>query len=269
MSRVGFVQYDVRYGDWSANTTAARALIDGAGDSDLWVLPELAFSGYDFPDRDAAAALSEPVEDGPTRALLAEWAADFGAAFVAGYPERDGARIYNAAMAVLPDGTAYNYRKLHLFNREADWSDPGDASPPVFETGAGRVGLMICFDWHFPETARCLALAGAQIIAHPSNLVLPWCQRAMFARCIENRVYAITANRIGTETQAGRELTFTGGSQVLSPLGEALAQAPNDAPAVGVVEIDPAKADDKVVAGRNHVFDDRRVEHYAGLMDRR
>jgi predicted amidohydrolase len=125
--------------------------------------------------------------------------------------------------------------------------------------------MMICFDWVFPETARCLALEGAQIIAHPSNLVLEWCQRAMFARSVENRVFTVTANRIGTEDRAGRKLTFTGASQIVSPSGEYLVRAPGTEEHVAVAELDPAEADDKHVTELNDLWQDRRPELYRRL----
>jgi len=72
--------------------------------------------------------------------------------------------------------------------------------------------MMICFDWFFPESARTLALKGAQLILHPSNLVMPYCQDAMITRSIENRVFSITSNRIGREGG----YNFTGKSQIVS-----------------------------------------------------
>jgi predicted amidohydrolase len=125
--------------------------------------------------------------------------------------------------------------------------------------------MMICFDWFFPECARSLALRGADIIAHPANLVLPWCQRAMFARSVENHVFTVTANRIGTETRAGRSLTFTGGSQILSPNGEQLVAAPVTGEHAGVTQVDLTMARDKTTAGRNDLFGDRKPELYPGL----
>src|SRR5690606_7868619 len=101
---------------------------------------------------------------------------------------------------------------------------------------------------------------GAQILAHPSNLVLAFCQRAMFARCVENRVFAITANRIGTESIAGRTLTFTGASQVLDIEGNVLVSAPIDAEQVAFAEFDPSRADNKQVTAHNNLFTDRRVD---------
>ncbi|MEZ4690386.1 MAG: nitrilase-related carbon-nitrogen hydrolase [Ignavibacteria bacterium] len=76
--------------------------------------------------------------------------------------------------------------------------------------------MMICFDWFFPETARTLALKGAQIICHPSNLVMAYCQTAMFTRALENRVFTITANRIGYDVRENKELFFTGESVIVS-----------------------------------------------------
>jgi predicted amidohydrolase len=236
-----------------------------APDFDLLVLPELAFSGYDFRDRDELHALAEPFSNGPTAGLLHELAHARNAVIVAGYAERTPEGCYNSAMLMCPDGAAHNYRKIHLFNREQDVFLPGDAPPAVVETPAGRIGMMICFDWFFPETARCLALAGAQIIAHPSNLVLPWCQRTMFARSLENAVHTITCNRIGTEARTDRSLTFTGASQILNTKGEILASAPTDREALGVAALDPDEADDKSIAGRNDRFGNRRPEMYERL----
>lgn len=260
-----YLQYEVAFGDWSANAATIRRLLAGAPNFDLLVLPELAFSGYDFRDRDELESLAEPFADGPTNGLLRELAHERNTVIVAGYAERAPEGCYNAAMLVCPDGAAHNYRKIHLFNREQDVFLPGNAPPTVVDTPAGRIGMMICFDWFFPETARCLALAGAQIIAHPSNLVLPWCQRAMFARSLENAVFTITANRIGTEARTDRTLTFTGASQILNTRGETLASAPTDREDIGIATLDPTQADDKSIAGRNDRFGDRRVEFYDRL----
>jgi predicted amidohydrolase len=254
----------VRFGAPEENAATARRLAAGLR-ADLLVLPELALSGYDFPDEAALAPLAEPFGQGPAAALAAELAAETGATVVLGYAERVPGGFHNSALLHTPGGACHNYRKAHLFNREQDLFLPGAAPPPVIDTPAGRVGLMICFDWFFPEVARSLALRGAQVLAHPSNLVLPWCQRAMFARSVENAVFSMTANRVGTERQAGRALTFTGGSQVLDPDGAVLAAAQADAEAVLCVEADLARANDKTRAGRNDLFGDRRPALYPGI----
>jgi predicted amidohydrolase len=263
---VGYGQFEVAFGDWQRNADQIDRMVKANMRADLLVFPELALSGYDFRDREEVGGHAEPFGEGPTSRLLGSLAASCATTLVAGYAERAGDACYNACLLALPDGTLHNYRKIHLFNREKDLFAPGDAPPPVFDTPAGHVGLMICFDWFFPETARCLALQGAEIIAHPSNLVLPWCQQAMFARSVENRVFTITANRIGTEERAGRSLTFTGGSQVLSPTGRCLVRAGQEEVGAGLADIDPAEADDKRVASLNDLWKDRRPALYSALL---
>lgn len=257
-----FLQHAPLFGDVAGNLAVMEALLPEA---DLIVLPELAATGYDFVDRAEALALAEPFGEGPCAAACLRWAKERRCTVVMGYAERVGERAYNSALTAAPDGALTNYRKIHLYSRENDLFEPGDAPAPVIDTPAGRIGVMICFDWFFPETARSLALRGAQIIAHPSNLVMPYCQRAMFARSVENRVYMITANRIGAEERAGRRLVFTGGSQILSPTGETLASAPVDAVHTATAMIEPERADDKALNPYNDLIECRRPDLYAGL----
>ena len=135
---------------------------------------------------------------------------------VAGFAEQAVQGLYNSAAAVSAAGVIQVYRKTHLFADEKMLFLPGDTGFRIFEDAGARIGMMVCFDWYFPESARTLALAGVQIIAHPSNLVLPHCQIAMVTRCLENHVFAVTTNRFGIEALGdGRSLTFTGESQVL------------------------------------------------------
>ena len=125
-----------------------------------------------------------------------------------------------------------------------------------------KVGIMICFDWMFPETMRTLALKGADLIAHPANLVMPYCQKAMVTRCLENHVFAITANRIGTEQRGDDKFIFTGGSQITSCKGELLSSAPKDDVYVDFVNIDVEKAREKELNVYNNIITDRRTEFY-------
>ena len=126
---------------------------------------------------------------------------------------------------------------------------------------------MICFDWIFPESARILALKGADIIAHPSNLVLPYCQDAMITRSIENGVFTVTTNRIGSEKRGGKkELKFTGGSQVTGTKGEVLLKANDVEDKLGIVEIVPEKARDKQITQYNNIITDRRKSLYNDLI---
>lgn len=261
----GYFQYEVIYGDWERNAECVREAVSGLRGPGLLVLPELAFTGYDFVDAETTRAAAEPFGQGRSFHLLRQLAESTDLTIFAGYPEISDGAVYNSAMCVEPSGAAHNYRKLHLFNREKTLFAPGNVPPRAFDTALGRIGMMVCFDWFFPEVARCLALDGAALIAHPSNLVLPWCQRAMFARSVENRVFTITANRIGTETQASRSLTFTGGSQVMSPKGETLAQAPTDMAEAQLIPLDLADAANKQLNEYNHLFDDRRREFFSTL----
>jgi len=122
--------------------------------------------------------------------------------------------------------------------------------------------MMICFDWQFPESARSLALRGAQIICHPSNLVLPWCQEAMKTRSLENRVFSITSNRTGTEINGEYKQYFTGKSQILGTKGEILIRMNDTEEGIYSVVIDPELASDKKVSEVNSVFADRRPSMY-------
>jgi predicted amidohydrolase len=162
-----------------------------------------------------------------------------------------------------PDGFIGVYRKTHLFAEEKLWFSPGDTGFRVWQTPIGNIGIMVCFDWFFPESARTLALKGADLIAHPANLVLPYCPDAMPTRCLENRVYAVTANRTGREQRGGKErLEFIGTSEIVSPAGEVLCRAARDSEEFGSAEIDIAAARNKNLNPFNNLFEDRRKEYY-------
>ena len=124
---------------------------------------------------------------------------------------------------------------------------------------------MICFDWIFPESVRSLALLEAEIIAHPANLVLPYCQKAMVTRCVSNRVFAVTSNRIGNENRGEDNFNFTGASQITAPNGKILSSAPIDQGSVDVVEIDLEKARNKKLNEFNNLISDRRKDLYFNL----
>jgi predicted amidohydrolase len=127
---------------------------------------------------------------------------------------------------------------------------------------------MICFDWFFPESMRTLALLGAEVIAHPSNLVLPYCPHAMPVRCLENMVYAITANRVGVENRKeDQTLKFTGQSQIISPKGKILIRASEDEEVLLGSKIVPEISRDKALNPLNDIFKDRRPGSYGPLLE--
>ncbi len=262
---VAAVQTSPAFGCVDANLDQALALIPGG--CDLAVLPELFATGYQFRSRDEVAAFAEDLGPGtvagPVVTRLGAHAAATGTTLVAGLVERDGPRLFNSAVLLRPDGTHDAYRKVHLFLDEKLLFDPGDRPFPVFRACGTTVGLMICFDWIFPEAARSLALGGAKVIAHPCNLVLPWCQEAMVTRCLENAVHAVTANRVGCEDRTGSELVFSGGSQVVAPRGERLARLPSTGTGAAVARIEPGTPDTQLTL-RNDVLGDRRPGLYRG-----
>jgi len=263
MFTAGFVQFCPERHNVARNVATLEALLRGVK-ADLLVLPELANSGYMYAAPDELAPFAEAADgSGPFLTALSRLAADMDGVIVSGFAEQGAGGLYNSAAAVGPDGVLRDYRKTHLFADEKSLFLPGDTGFGVFEWRGVRIGMMVCFDWFFPESARTLALRGAQVIAHPANLVLPYCQTAMVTRCLENRVFAITANRHGAESLDGKTLTFTGASQMLDTLGRRLLAAPVDGDLAAVCAIEPILADDKRVGMRNHLFGDRRPALYA------
>jgi predicted amidohydrolase len=265
MIRIAAVQTGPRFGEVARNLEEVRTLVRSQA-ADLYVLPELFATGYLFENRDEVARFAEEYPGGPVSSFLAGLSRETGALIAGGFAERtrDG-KLYNSGALFDHGRPLACYRKIHLFDREWSWFDPGDLPPRAHASPAGRVGPMICFDWIFPETARALALEGAQILAHMANLVLPFCQEAMVTRCLENRVFAVTANRTGRDERGATALAFTGRSQILGPDGARLAQASPDRAEIIVAEVDPARADEKRITAANDLFRDRRPGLYGAL----
>jgi predicted amidohydrolase len=260
--KVGFVQNNPRFGEVESNLTRIEELLNGQS-ADLLVLPELCATGYQFTSQKEAKALAEPIADGPSTRAIQKMAQTMNGTIIAGVAELDGEAVYNSAVVIGPNGVQGHYRKVHLFDSELDIFQPGNERLPVFDIGPAKVGIMICFDWRFPESARALALQGADIIAHPSNLVLTHCPQAMITRCLENRVFAITADRVGLEERvADQPLKFMGQSQVVDPNGEILYRASIDEEEMQIVEIDITIARNKRINPRNDIFLDRREDLY-------
>lgn len=253
--RIGFLQLRVKFGEVRTNVRRAVSLLGKVSDATI-VLPELFNTGYLFKNLKELDSLSEPVPRGYTTTEMKKIAVKRNLNLVFGLAQKKGRSYYNAAVFVSARGKVEVYQKIHLFDREKLFFSPGQSLKVVNAAGT-RLGLMVCFDWIMPEVARVLALKGAQILAHPANLVLPWGQDAMRTRCIENRVFGVTANRIGSERRGTLNLTFTGGSQIVSPSGEILVSAGDRSDSLKVIEIDTALADDKRVTPANDIFQDR------------
>ena len=255
--RLGVVQNSPKFLKAPQNLKACFELM-GRQQADLWVLPEFFASGYNFKTKKEAGKCAETAT-GPMAALLKAYSVKNGCAIVAGFPEKAGSKLYNSS--ILVNGAKGRvYRKTHLFGGEKKHFSPGDTGFWVENVNEVKVGVMICFDWFFPESARTLALKGAEIIAHPSNLVLPWGPEGMKIRSLENRVFSATANRVGAE----RGLRYIGQSQVVSPNGSLLARLGHDQPGGAVVTIDAWTAKDKKVHPACDLFADRRPRYYGG-----
>jgi predicted amidohydrolase len=246
-------------------TALADALAAGA---QIVVLPELAASGYVFRSADEARAVAQPA-DGP---LLTGWAAEAArtdAVVIGGFCElaSDG-RVFNSAALVDGDGVRAVYRKLHLWDQESRWFARGEQPAPVVQTRFGRIGLGICYDIEFPELTRGLALAGAELLALPTNWPRerwpPSSEPAVLrglalATAYLSKFYVAVCDRGGSE----RGADFQGGSVIAAPDGSVLAEAPlGSTEQMLFAHCDLSIALDKRTSERNDAFADRRPEHY-------
>jgi predicted amidohydrolase len=273
--RVACHQLAPAVGELDANRELALAAIDAAADAgaQVVVLPELVSSGYAFEDAAEARSLAEPA-DGPT---LAGWAARAAArelVVVGGFAElgADG-RLYNSAALVDAGGVRVVYRKVHLWDREPEFFTPGDAPPPVVETPHGRIGLMVCYDFEFPEWSRAAALRGAELLCVPTNWPReprPDGERPMevmraMVTAATNRMAVAACDRCGAE----RGLDWVAGTAIAGPDGWLLAGPPDAAePALLLADVDLAAARDKSLGPRNDVLGDRRPALYGAAEGR-
>lgn len=257
---IGFLQNSPRFGLKSENYSQIQLLAKGVK-ANLLVLPELFATGYAFTSREEASDLAETADDG-TASFLKQLSATTGAVIVAGFAEKDGNQVFNSSIMIYGDSVIGIYRKIHLFNKEKIWFDPGNKPLEVHQINGMKIGMMICFDWLFPEVMRTLTLKGAQIIAHPANLVMPYCQSAMITRCLENRVFAVTANRIGRDIRGEDDFTFTGQSQITAFNGNILSSGHASKADSSTTDIDVHQADNKMINPFNDLINDRREYFY-------
>ncbi len=256
--KTAIIQFAPVFGDIEINISKIREFIKKIKNTDLIVLPELASTGYKFKDRDEAVDLSERVENSRYLEFLSNMASEKSCYIVSGFNEREGEKLYNSSVLMGPEGIVGIYRKLHLFWDEKKIFEPGNLGLPVFDTAIGKLGMLICFDWMFPEAWRVLAIKGAELIAHPANLVLPYCQSVMPSYSLVNRLFIVTANRTGTE----KKLTFTGNSVITNPIGQTIAYGSVDKEEVITAEIDLRLSANKKITPENDAFKDRRSDVY-------
>lgn len=268
---VAAVQTNPRLRDIPANLAAIEHWARSAADrgARLIAFPECAVNGYRYEHFDDAAADAQTVP-GPATDRLAAVAAELDAYLAVGIVERDGDLLFNCAALIGPDGVVARYRKTHLPFQAVDrFVSPGDIPFRVVDTPVGRLGMLICFDLRFPEPARVLALAGAQVIVNLTNLPPPGAPQPahMFqTRAAENHVWLLCASRVGEEGG----VPYIGRSAIVSPQGHKIAEAGGEREELLVAEIDPAAADHKdliIDPGmyEMHLFGARRTELYGPL----
>ena len=282
MIEIAGVQCDVVFADPAANLRRMEAFVrqaarDGAR---LVVFPECVVTGYCFESLAEALPCAQPIP-GPATDAVQRACAECGVHVIFGMLERVAAAVYNVAVLVGPGGVVASYRKIHLpylgvdrFTTHGDRPFAVDTVPAVDTVDdretALRVGMNICYDASFPESARCLMLLGAELIALPTN----WppgsqcvAESAIRVRALENAVYFLAVNRVGTE----RGFVFIGQSQLVDPSGRVMQRAAADREEIIRGSIDVALARRKHVVrvpGAHEIdrFADRRPECYGGLV---
>lgn len=258
---VALVQNNPVFGHKEKNINELIKLMDSQK-ADLYILPEMAYTGYQVKDAAELRSIADSINS-PSISRFTDWSRANDSAVILGFPELSSDRqIYNSSVFITPEGERHIYRKTHLFYKETLFFSHGNTGFSVYEWRGVKIGLAICFDWFFSESFRTLALKGADLIAHCSNLVMPHCQTVDFARAIENRVYIATVNRIGTEERDGEKLSFTGSSVLVSPKGDYLLKAPADSTGIFISEIDCELSRNKKLNLLNNVIEDRRTLFY-------
>lgn len=253
--RVRVVQADPLLGDIARNTERLRGAVDQAqkDEVDLLVFPEMYLSGYQIAHADPVPSMiSRTCRDAIDN--LAPHTT--GLTVVVGTPLMEDDMLYNAAV-ILDDGSVHDsYAKTHLYDTETKLFHPGDELP-VFSTTVGDLGILICYDCEFPESARALAANGAE------TLVSIWCNMRPFeehhqvyarARAMENGIPHVVCNRVGSEG----DLDFFGRSQIVNQYGDIIDAAQVDDEAVLTATIEPTMGSHSTLS----YLEDRRTDLY-------
>ena len=242
------------------------AAADGAA---VVAFPEIAFTRF-FPQHPASGdvrGLAEPVP-GPTTDLFSRLARELGVVIVLNVYERDGEAAYDCSPVIDADGSiAGRTRMVHITEyacfHEQGYYAPGDRGAPVYQTTAGKIGVAICYDRHFPEYMRALGLGGAELVVVPqAGWTGEWpagfFEAELCTPAFQNGYFVALCNRVGVEDR----LTFSGESFVCGPDGTVRARAPKGEEAILVADIDLADAVNS--HARKMLLRQRRPDLYAG-----
>lgn len=275
MVRVACIQMEPIVGEKERNLRHSLSLIGKAADNGakLIVLPELCNSGYVFRSRAEAFSLAEDIPGGPTAKAWMDIAASKDLYLVAGIAEQEGDSLYNSSIVIGPSGHIGTFRKVHLWNEENLYFEPGNLGFPVFNTPIGRIGTFICYDGWFPESYRLCALQGADIVCIPTNWVpIPgqdpkreaMANILVMASAHSNSVFVAAADRVGTE----RGQPFVGQSLIASYTGWPVA-GPASATDEEIIYADVNLADARRKRNwneYNQVLRDRRSDVYHEML---
>ena len=248
-----------------------RAARSGA---ELIAYAELAFSPFlpQIPAEPESLAKAEPIP-GPTTEEFSRLAKQYGAVVVLNLFERDGERTYDASPVIDADGRLLGVtRMVHIMEgpgfHERGYYVPGDRTDFVYETRAGRVGVAICYDRHFPEYMRFLGLRGAEIVIVPqAGAVGEWTEGIFEAElqvaAFQNGYFAALVNRVGKEDA----VHFSGESFAVDPHGRLIAQAPQGEDFILHADCDLSLIPE--TPAKKHFLQDRRPDFYSifGLQD--
>lgn len=220
MTKIALVQLQPELGDKEKNLEIVNKVIHST-DAPMIVFPEMFLTGYTLKDKTLKHA--ETI-DGPSVNRISEMAQSEDRCIIIGMPEMDSELtgvIYNSALFAFPDGRVDTYRKMHLVNfgpfEEEYYFSKGNKLP-IFDTPVGKVGPLICFDIFFPELSKYYAMKGAELlvcISASPTVTREFFEKVMVARAIENTVFFVYVNLVGTEVN----LVFWGGNTVLDPRG--------------------------------------------------
>lgn len=262
--KIAIVQSFPIYADSQHNVTTICKMIESI-QADLIIFPELATCGYFFTDKNSLSPHALTWNESTELSTFQELSTKKDAVIIIGFPEKEGNVMYNAAGIFMPNKhDSKVYRKTHLFYKEHEVFEEGNSGFFCVHDSKRdcTIGIMICYDWRFPEAARTLALQGADLIVCPSNLVTTLSGKVFPARAIENKVYVAVANRIGEESLGDESLLFRGESAIYDYAGERLAQASFGNEEIIYAEIDPKSTRNKSFNSVNDIFKDRRSSFY-------
>jgi 5-aminopentanamidase len=271
MLRIAGFQLSVEFARPDRNLETLVEKVEEAAKAgvELAIFPEAFLAGYCYRSKDEALEVAEPIP-GPSADRIVDTCRKYDLHVVYGTLERDGDRLFNAAVLVGPEGVVGVYRKTHLpFLGVDKFATPGDRAYRVYDVRGVKVAMLICYDGSFPEATRCMMLEGADLVCLPTNWPTGGIGAAEFltaARAYENTIYFAAVNRVGDE----RGFHFIGRSRICGPDGRTLAEVWNEEPGVMIADIDPAASRRKhlVRIPGEHEIDrvkDRRPDLYGRL----